>query len=147
MIWGIGPILQIPTNTDDSLGTGKWGIGPSAVALRIDGPWVYGALVNNIWSFAGPGGDPPINQFLMQPFVNYNFPDGLYLSSAPIITANWKADSSNRWTVPLGGGVGKIFKIGSQPMNASLQSYYNVETPNFGPDWSLRLQIQFLFPK
>jgi hypothetical protein len=73
--------------------------------------------------------------------------DGWYLTSSPVVTANWEASSDDRWTVPVGGGVGKIFKIGSQPINASVQSYYNVETPTFGPDWSMRLQIQFMFPQ
>ena len=148
LIWGIGPIVQIPTSTgNDALGTDKWGIGPSAVALRIDGPWVYGALVNNIWSFAGPKGAPAINQFLLQPFLNYNFPDGLYLSSSPIITANWLAKSGDQWTVPLGGGVGKIWRIGKLPVNTQVQAFYNVKTPEFGPNWQLRLQLQFLFPQ
>jgi hypothetical protein len=67
--------------------------------------------------------------------------------SAPIITANWEADSDNRWTVPVGGGFGKIFKIGDQPINAQLSGFRNVEHPQYGPEWSMRLQIQFLFPK
>ena len=63
------------------------------------------------------------------------------------MTANWEAKSDQTWTVPVGGGFGKIFRIGPQPMNMSLQAYYNVERPEFGPDWSLRLGVQFLFPK
>jgi hypothetical protein len=81
-----------------------------------------------------------------QPFVNYNLPDGWFLVSAPVITANWEADSDERWLVPLGGG-GRVFHIGPQPVNASLQAYYNVEKPEFGPDWSLRFAVSFLFPK
>ena len=88
-----------------------------------------------------------VNQSLIQPFVNYNLPDGWYLVSSPIITANWEADSSDTWTVPVGGGFGKIFRIGRQPVNAQIQAFYNVETPDNGADWQLRLQWQFLFPK
>ena len=88
-----------------------------------------------------------MNLFTWQYFVNYNLDDGLYLTSAPIITANWEADSDNTWTIPFGGGVGKIFRIGKQPINASGSAYYNVEKPDFGADWQLRLQVQFLFPK
>lgn len=147
IIWGVGPIFQLPTHTDD-LGTRKWGIGPSVVGLRIDGPWVYGALVNQVWSFAGPDGASGINQFLMQPFVNYNFKEGFYVTSGPIITANWKASGSNTWTVPLGGGVGKIFKIGGKlPLNLQAQAFYNVVNPDIGPDWQLRLQAAVLLPE
>ncbi len=79
--------------------------------------------------------------------MNYNLPRGTYLTSAPIINSNWEADSGNRWTVPFGGGVGKIFRVGRQPMNAQVSAYYNVEKPQFGAKWQLRLQLQLLFPK
>jgi hypothetical protein len=146
-IWGAGPVLLLPTATDDTLGGEKWGAGPSAVALTVRGPWLFGALVNQIWSFAGDDDRQHVNQMLIQPFVNYNFPGGWYVTSSPIITANWKADGGDVWTVPFGGGVGKIFRIGKQPMNAQVQAFYNVSKPDNGPDWSLRLQLQFLFPK
>ncbi len=63
------------------------------------------------------------------------------------ITANWEASSGNEWTIPLGGGVGKIFRTGKQPVNGQVQGYYNVEKPDFGAEWTLRAQLQFLFPK
>jgi hypothetical protein len=143
-IWGVGPALLLPTSTDDRLGAGEWGAGPSAVVLTIRGPWVVGSLFSNVWSFTG---DEQVNLFTWQYFVNYNLDDGWYLTSAPVITADWEADSDDTWTVPFGGGVGKIFKIGNQPLNAQASAYYNVEKPEFGPQWQLRLQLQFLFPK
>ena len=91
--------------------------------------------------------DVDVNFFLMQYFVNYNFPSGWYLTSAPIITSNWEADSGEKWTVPFGGGVGKVFSIGRQPMNINTQVFYNVETPTNGARWQWRFQIQLLFPK
>jgi hypothetical protein len=118
LIWGLGPVLSFPTASDDVLGTGKWSAGPSLVALTIQGPWVVGGLVNNLWSYAGDDDRADVNQFLFQYFINYNLPKGWYLSFAPIITANWEADSDQRWTVPFGGGAGKIFRIGKQAMNA-----------------------------
>lgn len=148
LIWGAGVIGQLPTNSNDRLGNDRWGLGPSAVVLRMDegSPWVYGFLVNNVWSVGG-GSDPKYNNFLLQPFVNYNLLDGWYLTSSPVITADWEAPSSQRWTVPLGGGVGKIVHFGRLPVNLQLQGYYNVEKPDNGADWTLRFQIQFLFPK
>jgi len=149
LIWGAGPIVQFPTNTNDRLGNDRWGLGASAVALKMSkgSPWVYGALVNNIWSVGGSDSGPNYSNLLIQPFLNYNFSSGFYLSSAPIITAAWKADSGDRWTVPLGGGVGKIVRLGPLPVNPQLQAYYNVVTPDDGADWQMRFQIQFLFPK
>jgi hypothetical protein len=104
------------------------------------------SLISNVWSFAGSG-DQDVNLFTWQYFINYNMPNGWYLTSAAVLTANWEADSDNTWTVPFGGGIGKIFKIGSQPINAQVSGYYNAVTPDFGADWQLRLQLQFLFPK
>ena len=144
--WGAGPVLLLPTATDGKLGADKWGVGASAVILTMPGKWVIGSLFSNVWSVVGSG-DQDINLFTWQYFVNYNLPDSWYLTSAPIITANWEADSSNRWTVPFGGGVGKIFRIGEQPMNAQISAYKNVESPELGADWQIRLQLQFLFPK
>jgi len=146
IIWGVGPILSFPTATDEVLGTGKFGLGPTIVVLTISGPWVAGVLLNNLWSVAGKSDRADINQMLIQYFINYNLAQGWYLVSAPILTANWKADSGNQWTVPFGAGVGKILKIGKQPINVSAHAYSNVVKPDLGADWTLRLQIQFLFP-
>lgn len=148
LIWGVGPVLLLRTATDDLLGSDKWSLGPSAVALRSDGPWVYGALFNNVWSIAGDSDRADVNQMLLQPFLNYNLAKGWYLVSAPIITANWEAEKSDTWTVPLGLGAGKILRLGRLPVNVSAQGYYNVEKPETrGAEWQLRAQVQLLFPK
>jgi hypothetical protein len=149
LIWGAGAIVQMPTDTDARLGNKNWGLGPTGVVLKLEkgSPWVYGALVNNVWSLSGDKRGGSYNSFLLQPFLNYNFPGGTYLNSAPIITANWEAPSSQRWTVPIGGGVGHIFHFGRLPVNMQLGAYWNVIAPDNGPDWQLRFQIQFMFPK
>lgn len=142
-IWGAGPAIQLPTSTDDQLGADEWAAGPSAVVLTIRGPWVVGSLVSNIWDLSG---DEDINIFTWQYFVNYNFDGGWYLTSSPIITANWEAD--DEWTVPFGGGFGRVFRVGKQPLNAQFQAFYNVEKPDdIGPEWSTRFQLQLMFPK
>jgi hypothetical protein len=148
-IWGAGPVVQIPTNNDRVLGNNNWGLGPSGVLLRLEkgNPWVYGALINNIWSVSNDKRGGSYNNGLIQPFVNYNFSEGLYLVSAPIATVNWDADSGDKWTVPVGGGIGKIFNFGNLPVNMQLGAYYNVISPDDGPDWQIRTQIQFMFPK
>jgi hypothetical protein len=146
LIWGVGPVAVIPTNTDDALGVDKWSLGPSAVFLTMPGPWVMGALVANVWSYAGSD-NQDINLLFTQPFVNYNMAQGWYLTSSPIITANWEANSGQKWTVPVGGGFGKIFRIGPQPMNALIQGFYHVEKPDPLGDWSMRVELRFMFPK
>jgi hypothetical protein len=147
-IWGVGPAVQFPTHGSDRLGNDRWGLGPAFVALRMHhgSPWVYGFLVNNVWSASG-GDDPTYNKLTLQPFVNYNLPDGWYLTSSPVVTADWKAHGGDRWTVPIGGGVGKIVRLGRLPLNLQLGAYYNVERPTNGSDWSVRAQVQLLLPK
>ena len=147
-LWGVGPALLLPTSTDDRLGPGEWGAGPSAVFLTMPGDWVIGSLFSNVWSFSHDDDEDKVNLFTWQPFVNYNLDRGWYLTTSPVITANWEANSDNTWTVPVGGGVGRIMRFGRQPVNLSLTGFYNVEKPDdFGPEWSIRFTLQLLFPR
>jgi hypothetical protein len=147
LIWGAGPVFALPTATDPRLGSGQWSAGPSFVAVVLAEPVVAGFLINNLWSFAGDENRPNVNAMTLQPFFNYNLPRGWYLTTSPIITANWEAGNDNRWTVPIGGGVGRVFKIGDQPVNAQVNAYYNVLKPDdTGANWQLRAQFTFLFP-
>jgi len=148
-IWGAGAIAQLDTATDDRLGQGVWGLGPTAVALRIHGSWVAGALINNVWSVSKDNDRESVNQMLIQPFVNYNIPSspGRYVTFAPVITADWEADNDDTWLVPIGLGIGQITRFGKQPVNLQASYYYNVERPDQAPNYQIRLQIQFLFPR
>jgi hypothetical protein len=146
-VWGIGPTFTLPTASDSLLGSGKWSAGPSAVGLVMTGPWVVGALWNQQWSFAG-WGDGEVNQMLLQPFLNYNFKGGWYLASAPIITADWTKSTGQKWTVPVGFGGGRLWRLGKVglPVNTQIQGFHNAVRPDFAPNWQLRAQLQFLFP-
>jgi hypothetical protein len=156
-IWGIGPTFTFPTASDRELGTGKWSAGPAAVGLTIQGPWVIGALINNQWSMGG-WGDTPVNELLLEPFVHYNFEHGWFLSTFPILTANWEASSGNKWTVPVGAGGGRLFRLrelpggdrlgalGKLPVEAQLLGYYNAIRPDEAPNAQLVFEITFLFP-
>ena len=147
VVWGVGPIFLLPTATDDALGQEKWGGGASAILLDQPGRWVYGGIVSNVWSMGG-GGDEDVNLFTLQYFVNYNFDDGWYLFTSPIITADWEADTDHRWTLPIGLGFGKLMKIGSQAMTAQISYYNNVITPDdYGADYQIRAMLMFMFPR
>ena len=120
--------------------------------IGADGAFLGGAIVPGLGLAAralgvGCAQLPEVNLTAVQPFLNYNMADGWYLSSAPTITANWSAPSRQQWTIPIGGGVGKVFKMGKQPVNASLRAYHNIEAPATGADWQLQFQVQLLFPK
>ena len=147
-IWGVGPAIQAPTHSNETLGNNNWGLGPTFVVLHLEkgSPWVYGVLVNNVWSVSHSDSHS-YNKGLMQPFVNYNMPKGWYLVSSPIVTVDWTARGSQQWTVPVGGGIGKIVHLDKLPVNLQLQGFYNVATPTYGPNWQVRAQVQLLFPK
>ncbi len=147
VIWGAGPVVSFPTASQEILGTKKLSVGPTVVVLRSQGHWLFGTLVQNLFSVAGPSGRPNVNQMLMQPFANYNLKHGWYLTSSPVITANWEVNPNQRWVVPVGGGVGKIVHFGKLPVNMYTQVFRNVERPDGTTPWSVRFQAQLLFPK
>ena len=128
------------------LGQGKFSIGPSIVALLQPGHWTLGILINNAWSVAGPSNRSGVNQMVLQYFVNYNMKKGWYITWQPIITANWKASSGNVWTVPYGGGVGRIMKLGFQPINLSAQSTETPNIPRAAPPGACALDFGFCSP-
>jgi hypothetical protein len=143
MIWGAGPVVSFPTASQEILGTKKLSVGPTVVVLRIEDHWLFGTLVQNLFSVAGPSVRAKVNQMLMQPFTNYNVHRGSYLASSPIITANWDVNPNQRWVVPVGDGVGKIVHFGKLPVNIYTQVFRNVERPEGTTHSSARLQAQF----
>lgn len=144
--WGVGPILSFPTATDEILGSEQWGAGPALVGLVTSSPIVTGALVSQLWSYAGDDARQEVSLMTIQPFFNYNFYQGLYVTTSPVITANWQSEPDEQWTVPIGGGFGRVFNLGKQPINMSLSAYWNVVKPEGAADWTLRTQVTLLFP-
>jgi len=144
-MWGLGPVLEIPSG-GAKRGTQKWSAGPSGVVLAQPGNWTLGVLANQLWSFAGESGRDDVSRALLQYFIVYQLGDGWYVNSAPIITANWKAPDGQKWKIPFGAGGGRLFFMGQLPINVQSQVYWFAEKPDVGPDWQLRLQVQFLLP-
>jgi hypothetical protein len=147
VIWGVGPAITVPSNTDGRFGGDKWSVGPAAVVLKKTGNWLVGTLITHSWSFAGDSDDNNVNLTSLQYFINYTLPSGWYFTSTPTNTANWDESSSDRWKIPVGGGMGKLVRFGQLPIDARLQAFYNVEKPDGAADWSLQFQFKLLFPK
>ncbi len=146
-IWGIGPIVELPTATDPSLGSNVWGLGPAAVIVKTAGPIVAGALVNTAFSMGGSSGPTGTRYslFTLNPFFNYNFKGGWFVGTVPIVTANFDAPGA-KWTLPVGLQGGRLIKIGNKlPVNLLVGAYYNAIRPQYGATWSLRLQAAFIF--
>ena len=146
--WGIGPSISLPTAGDAQLGSGKWSGGLTGYKIR---PTDWGKMLlhgRQLWSFAGDSDRKNVNQTLLQPILVYTLnDDGWYLISDMLITANWKADNNNRWTVPIGGGFGNVFKFGNQALNSRFEAYHYAVRSDGGPKNSVNITFQFLFPK
>jgi hypothetical protein len=142
-ILGAGPVALWPTETDSALGSGKWGAGPTIVALRQEHGFTYGILANHIWSYAG-WGSQNVNATFLQPFCSYTTKTYTTLAVNTESTYNWQA---SQWTVPLNVSVQQLVKIGKMPVAFQLGYRYYAEVPSGGPDWGLRFSITFLFPK
>ena len=145
--WGVGPAISLPTASNpEVLGSGKLSLGPTAILFYTIGNWTMGGVASNVWSVAGESDRDDLNFFFAQYFFNYNFGKGWAMGTSPIITADWKADSGNQWTVPWGMNVSKVTHFGSRPVNLLLGYYTNSEHPAGAADSQVRIQVNFLFP-
>jgi len=143
-IWGAGPALLLPTATDDLLGSEKWGAGPTAVVLKQQNGWTYGALANHLWSFAGDSDRDEVSATYLQPFLSYTTKKPTTFTLNTESTYDWHND---QWTVPLNVMAQRVTKIGRQPVAFVAGGRYYVEKPDGGPDWGLRFAVILLFPK
>ena len=145
VVWGAGPSILLPTRTNPALGSDRVALGPALVLFYPQDKWSAGVVLQNGWSLGGSGRNR-VNAAGAQYILNYNLPGGWYLYSNATITADWIAKERDRWTVPVGGGAGRVFTIGKQSVSASLQALAYPVTPQNGPRWSVIGQFAFLFP-
>jgi hypothetical protein len=144
IVWGAGPVFLVPTATDQALGGGKWGVGPTGVILKIDGQFTYGALANHIWSIAGKDSRGDISATFLQPFLSYTTKSATTWTIQTETSYDWLGD---QWLVPIAGSVSQLVVVGKQPISIGAGVRYWVASPTGGPDWGLRFSVVFLFPK
>ena len=138
----------MPTATNNDLGSEKWSAGPAAIALYSSPKLTYGALAQQWWSFAGDSDREDVSLMNLQYFLSYQFNDHWGFITAPTIVADWKADSDNKWSVPVSAGVAYSFKMGRIPGRVLLEpQYYAVQKDDFGPRWNVRLGFAMVLPK
>jgi hypothetical protein len=145
LIWGAGPVFLLPAATSNALGSEKFGIGPSVVALMQPGAWTIGILFNQIWSVSGVNDRDDVNSTFLQPFANYNLGSGLSVGVSMEATGNWEADQA--WTAPLLFNVTKVTLLGKRPVSIALAAGPMVASPDAGASWRFRLAMTFLFPR
>ncbi len=143
-IWGVGPILMIPTATDDLLGTEKWSAGPTFLILKQDHGWTYGMLASHAWSFAGEEDRDYVSLTSLQPFLSFTTPQHTTFGGNLESAYDW---NSEEWTVPLNLFVTQLVKIGGAPVSFQLGARYYMDKPSGGPDWGLRFNVTFVIPE
>ncbi len=144
VIWGVGPALFIPSDADRLLSSGKWGAGPTGVALIQEGGWTIGILANQNWSYAGDEDRPDVNQTFLQPFISYTTKDAWTFTVETESTFDWV---NNQWSVPINFEIAKLVKFGTQPIQFQAGVRYGAENPDTGAhDFGARFNIIFLFP-
>ena len=144
-LWGAGPVLLLPTGTNDLLTADRWAAGPTAVALTQRGPWTTGALGNHLWSFAGNDGRDSIDRTFVQPFVSYTTPNAWSYSLLTETSYDW---NDSQWTVPARVSVSKVARIGSRLVSFGGAVQYWLDGPDNGPEgWGARLSMTLLFPR
>ncbi len=150
LIWGVGPVFLLPTSTAAFLGAHRWGLGPTALLLRQQGPWTYGILFDHIWSigrdisFNTIAGNPDVSNTFLQPFVSYNFGHGFSATLNCESTFNWKAWE---WTVPINAAVSQIIPLAGHPVSLGFGARAYACGPHGTPEWGLRLTATFVFPE
>ena len=145
VVWGVGPVFLWPTATESELGPDKWGAGPTIVLLKQQGPWTYGFLGNQIWSYAGDDDQQDISSAFLQPFLNYTTKTATSFVVNTESTYDWK---NSEWSVPINADVYQLIKVGGQRLQLGGGLRYWVESPKSGPDkWGARAQLTFLFPR
>jgi hypothetical protein len=144
-IWGAGPVLLLPTGSDDLLTTDQWAAGPTAVLLKQQGPWTYGALANHLWSFAGGDDRADIDATFLQPFLSYTTPTAWSVAINTESTYDWEGE---QWSVPVNCVVTKVTKVGGQLVSVGGGLRYWADSPDNGPEGvGFRIVVTLLFPK
>ncbi len=141
--WGAGPAFMLPTGVK-GLGFEKFSIGPSVIALKQTNGFTYGLLLQNFFSVAGPSNVEDVNYLYTQIIISKKLKKGWYVYSSPNITADWNAPSGNRWTIPLGAGIGKLISHNWYlPINLKAGVFKYVEHPT-DADWLIQVQATFI---
>ncbi len=147
LTWGIGSTITMPSDAPSrELGSGKFSFGPAVAVIMQTPVYTVGLEGSQLWSLFGSEGRESVNQMQLKPLLNYNLSNGWYLLSNSTIVANWEKAMGQIWTVPVGGGLGRLFALGDYKINAKVEGYYNVARPDQAPDWSVGTTLQLLLP-
>jgi hypothetical protein len=144
-VWGLGGAFLVPTATDELLGTKKWGVGPTVIALKQAKGWTVGILANQVWSVAGNENTADVNQMYLQPFITHNWKSGSGLTLNSELTQNWEAGTTNAYINIMAGA---LTKFGKQMVQFQVGQRIQVAAPEGSKSaFGVRTAAIFVFPK
>ena len=144
--FGIGPVFTFPSATDSLLGSEQYTVGPGAHYSTERGRLTAGFFLWQSWKFAGSDSQKRVNQLFGKPFFLYELSERWNLVYIPLgLSHSWEAKSGEDWTVPLGGGLRRLFYLGDQKMGFQTQIFSYVARKPADPEWEVRMTIEFLF--
>lgn len=147
LVYGFGPTFMMNTASRDELGTGKWSAGPMGTICHITDKWIFGAVAQHWWSFAGDSDRDSVNLTDVQYIIRYRLSPQTNIGMAPNIQYNWSADSGDKLRFPIGGGISTVVMLGRLPVGIGAEAYYYVETPDtFGPEYQFRFFFTPVLP-
>jgi hypothetical protein len=141
----IGPVWTFPTATDDILGSNQWTVGPGVHYSTEIGRLTAGFFLWQSWGFAVQDGAKRINQLFGKPFLIYEMTEKWHLVYIPLGMSHSWGSSKQSWTVPIGGGVRRLFSFCGQDMGFQAQLFDYVARKKYDPEWEFRMTIEFLF--
>ncbi|MGE5345333.1 MAG: hypothetical protein ACM3JH_05195 [Acidithiobacillales bacterium] len=151
VIWGLGPTTMFPTASDEVLGYGKYGLGPSGVVAYLGSKWTLGIFAQHWWSIAGDSKRSDVSLTNIQYFIYYKppwNPEAQWrIGMSPNISINWKA-SGDKTILPVGLGISRMIQLGPLPVEISVEADYSVLHPDDKPGsrWDFRVYFVPVIP-
>jgi hypothetical protein len=144
--WLEGVTIRVPTAQNDSLGSGKYSVGPAVGYETERGPWTLGFFQQDFFSVIGPKSRSPVAQSKIEPAVTLALARDWSIGlSTMAVTYDWVG---NEWTeVPVGLRVAKRFSGGLGPLEASLEMEQNLADARGAPAWTIRTLLKWTLPR
>lgn len=141
---GYGAAINLPTATDDALGSGRWSAGPAILFARTGQPMTWGGLAQYVRSFGGDASRARVSATTVQPFATWLLGGGWSAGANVEATYNHELPSGSRWTVPLAASLSRVLPLWGSYVNLGAGLVGYAQRPSFAPSWEVRLNVQYV---
>ena len=141
---GYGAALNLPTATDNALGSGRWSAGPAILFARTGQPMTWGGLAQHVWSFGGDASRGRVSVTTVQPFATWLLGGGWSAGANLEASYNHALPSGSRWTLPVAASVSRVVPLWGSYVNLGAAAVGYAQRPSFAPAWEIRLSAQYV---